>query len=1702
MEQLYNKQNPNKQQDVFIQFDVLKNKTREPEEEGPPVVRLEPAKREPAVKIMDYSKRGLVNREDVLNRLNKANRNPFLVKTNEQVLQKVAAPAPVPEPVFEKEPIMETGEPLIPEPEPMIAPTKTKFKLKIRNPEQIIKTGEPEKTGKTGKPEKTKKPEKKLDLTAAALSLQNVLSNLPKKRQSVQLKASSYYLNNRKLFIQKIADLYKDYRNEMVSQKDAVSCETMGAAGAEFDLLTHQKIVRDYLSLYTPYRGLLLYHGLGAGKCHSMNTPIIMADGTCKMVQDIKEGDLLMGDDSRPRTVLSLAKGRDKMYDIVPIKGEKYTVNQEHILCLRASGFPKISRNNHRANTNYNVQWIENNKCCSKTFTFGTTNEMEKKQEAEEFFENIQNGKHTFDNVLEIAVKDYLELSNKKKAFLKGYKVALDFEEKDLHIDPYAIGYWLGDGTGRSSDITCQDSTVLYYFANYLATIGLSLLYRSGYTYGITGNGKYNNNRFLNTLKEFDLLNNKHIPMHYKCNSRENRLQLLAGLLDSDGSLNTNGGFEFTQKNETLMNDVIYLARSLGFSCYKRNKNTTWTHKGEKKQGTAWRIHIHGNGLETIPTRIPRKRAPPRKQIKDVLVTGIKVQYVGEDDYYGFMLNGNCRYLIGDFTVTHNTCTSIAVAEGLKSDKKVFLMTPASLKSNYFNEIKKCGDELYKKNQNWQFISIDGQPAYPAVLAKVLSIQEASIKKAGGAWVVDVSKSPNFGTLTPKQQNEIDTQLNEMIRSKYTDINYNGLNMNIINRFTTNKTINPFDNAVVVIDEAHNFVSRIVNKLKDPKSISFLLYDLLMRANNARIVLLTGTPIINYPKEIAILFNILRGYIKTWSIQVTVGSQGGEINKERILELFHENRLATYDYVDYTGNVLTITRNPFGFVNTEKRGVAQGTKRMPNPKGGGGLSKKNVLNKNNKNKTKKHQKKEVLADTKSHLFSFKTPTSWAVMNGKGGLLCASEMRKGVKPIAYQIAPTLSTDEPIEPATQEESQESENQYINQNNELYKGGSGEFNKYNGVRLDEMGNYSDEEFIQRVVAILSKTYNVAERSIQLRLNKALPDGSVKAEENKFMETFIDVQSGDLKNVDLFQRRILGLTSYFRSAQEGLLPNFVLTTDKQVYHIEKAEMSEHQFGIYAKIRAEEADQEKRNTRKRAMVGTGDELFKIASTYRIFSRAACNFVFPDGIDRPVPTHGEDKEVDEMSVDVVPKEARQIENSYLGFGEDKEDHDEEQDKVGAASVTPRLQGVGVDEMAKMEDEATETANDNDYMRRIEQALAAVDAKDPVTNESVYLNEGALLDLSPKLLKVLNNLKDENNRGLHLIYSHFRTIEGIGILRLILLANGFAEFKLRKTLTNQPLPIETTGEGQETEEMERYQWNIVEDEDPKNRDKPKFVLYTGTESFEEREIILNIYNGKWEYVPKNIRAQLEAEQADKKNANKNMYGDVINAIMITSSGAEGINLTNTRFVHIVEPYWHMVRIDQVIGRARRICSHKDMPQELQTVKVFLYVTTLNEKQQTDEGNIELRNRDVSRIDRQTPITTDESLYETASLKNRINNQILYAVKQTAMDCKLYSGLSKTDEEPVVCYNFGEITSNNFGSIPAFEQDAELKEDLNVAKTKAAIKKVKIGDQQYAYNTATNDVYDLESFERAQKTGTEPIVVGKLVKQSGKYVLERI
>ena len=273
------------------------------------------------------------------------------------------------------------------------------------------------------------------------------------------------------------------------------------------------------------------------------------------------------------------------------------------------------------------------------------------------------------------------------------------------------------------------------------------------------------------------------------------------------------------------------------------------------------------------------------------------------------------------------TCSSIGITEGLKTDKKVIIMTPASLRMNYKEELKKCGDLLYKKNQFWEFINTKGNQELTNNLSYILSLSIDYINKNGGAWLVNMKKAPNYETLSTQEHISLDTQIDEMIKGKYRFINYNGLRNSHLQNLTVNNTINPFDNCIVVIDEAHNFVSRIVNKLKSKSGLAVKLYELLMSAENAKIILLTGTPIINYPNEISILFNLLRGYIKTYKFKLSINATQ-KVDIEFFNTIFKSTKglYKFLDYIEYnaSSSTLTITQNPFGFISKHLKKLYEG----------------------------------------------------------------------------------------------------------------------------------------------------------------------------------------------------------------------------------------------------------------------------------------------------------------------------------------------------------------------------------------------------------------------------------------------------------------------------------------------------------------------------------------------------------------------------------------------------------------------------------------------------------------------------------------------------------------------------------------------------------------------------------------------------------
>lgn len=272
--------------------------------------------------------------------------------------------------------------------------------------------------------------------------------------------------------------------------------------------------------------GGLLSLGCGGGKCLAINTEILMYDGSIKKVQDIIVGDKLMGDDSKQREVLKVSQGIEMMYKIhIGNSGESYTVNESHILSLKTKDL----------------------------------------------------------KIFDISVKDYLKLDNKEKYF--GYRVSIDFEEKETEIEPYTYGY------------------------------NLSL--------------------------------NESIPLNYKCNSKEKRLQLLAGIIDSFGYYCMR--YYKLRVATKIKKDILYIIRSLGLSVFVKNDYIT--------------IYSHENIV--IPVLI-KKKLVCVKSILDNLLYKIRIEKLKEDRYYGFEITGNRRFVLSDMTVTHNTVLSLYIACQLK----------------------------------------------------------------------------------------------------------------------------------------------------------------------------------------------------------------------------------------------------------------------------------------------------------------------------------------------------------------------------------------------------------------------------------------------------------------------------------------------------------------------------------------------------------------------------------------------------------------------------------------------------------------------------------------------------------------------------------------------------------------------------------------------------------------------------------------------------------------------------------------------------------------------------------------------------------------------------------------------------------------------------------------------------------------------------
>lgn len=369
---------------------------------------------------------------------------------------------------------------------------------------------------------------------------------------------------------------------------------------------------------YLPEHGKVLVSA--ATGCHARGQMLMRYDGSLVAVEDVVVGDQLMGPDSTPRTVLSLARGRDQMFRIIPVKGEPWIVNGDHVLSL------------------------------------------------------VDTRDKDDDRLVDVTVREWLAWGPNARHLHKLVRRAVTYPatpDATRPIPAYHLGLLVGDGglsggtlTLTSADPECRSACeeLAAHFAlvvHEYASGGGTPQFRLVKPGGTGGAGQSKANPLVAALAHLGLRckgEHRRIPTPYLLGPRQDRLDLLAGLIDSDGHL-TCGGYDWIAKGRGLAGDVTRLARSLGFAAYMKAAEK-WSQFGG---GRYWRVSVSGD-MSVLPTRVPRKRAAERKQIKSVLRTGFRVEALDDGDYFGFALDGDCRYLLDDFTVTHNTGKGTLIA--------------------------------------------------------------------------------------------------------------------------------------------------------------------------------------------------------------------------------------------------------------------------------------------------------------------------------------------------------------------------------------------------------------------------------------------------------------------------------------------------------------------------------------------------------------------------------------------------------------------------------------------------------------------------------------------------------------------------------------------------------------------------------------------------------------------------------------------------------------------------------------------------------------------------------------------------------------------------------------------------------------------------------------------------------------------------------
>ena len=1094
------------------------------------------------------------------------------------------------------------------------------------------------------------------------------------------------------------------------------------------------------------------------------------------------------------------------------------------------------------------------------------------------------------------------------------------------------------------------------------------------------------------------------------------------------------------------------------------------------------------------------------------------------------------------------TCTAIAAAEALfatSPDKKIIVMSPASLKKNFLREVSKCGFRHFQLKNFWIALpkpSVD--PTTTFFANRVLGLSARYLKGARNVWVPDFRKpqsESNYESLPPEDRAEIRKQILSVLEyhpvtnptGRIRFIAYNGFSAKkLINIACNPEERDFFDNAVIVVDEIHNLIRTIQGTIEPylvttkegmgkkkrklevetitperwtPNPImcstgrttelykrGYMFYRLLLDARNSKIVGLSGTPLINFPEELGILSNILHGYITI--IEGVIAETGRQVQGQA------KDIGFAHSLVDYIG-----TKNETGGTRVIMSLLPPGNRKINNEAG--------VM------RVPPFTETETYTDMYSAISDLfkdgKTPAIEEVVGAVRGEYETTEF-----PPFEKIQRAIMA-------------------------VYGRGAPE-------RRAIMNAISRTYAEAYDIATVVKSIQDAFKSAGLPFREP-PTARSEALLPPFGDDFksIFVPNGtNIINKATLLTRLTGLISYYKGSSLELMPR--VKSDEVV----RVPFSEYAQKAYSFKRTVELKKEMEAAPGQTVDMVWAQIYelgdsKASNNYKMGSRQACNFAFPPEVARP---SGSKKELDEEAVAgqvaaelvALSPETERDDTPEEEFPELEEDVEEdvkealEEDEranppmvveeepvaVPASAPGPAAPGksvvmtvrfghgienkwkpldiasphpitldgirtqtavypsVAVFMDAMKPDRAYEEQKNKLMMRALRKKFESQELKDLILSSNkkplIYVSSDPYWGEGPDkrgqnmLGKILEELRKEilsdseipplgepkgggdrdekesaeckagkkpgedysaacarakvclgtiakarmllgGENGLanysakfaailermaaapgsSLVYSQFLDMEGVGIFRVAMDVNGYA-----------PIDIVMTG-GQlsftkATEESLRKGPGA----------QPRYITFSGVEKPEVRAAALSIFNAQFAELPASMNAVLkEVGYTDNK------VGELCRVICITSAGAEGLSLRNVRAVHIMEPYWNEVRLKQVKGRAIRIGSHLDLPQDQRDVSIYTYLSVFSDDAQSNkvpsaridntilthdavdakkatEAGIPVKPGQTSYV-----LTTDEMIYSISERKRKVVEALECVMKSSSIDCEI-------------------------------------------------------------------------------------------------------